>query len=360
MPAVFVMEQHLGHEVYCRNLRKGLESVDKVAPRFVEITYYCDRFDRKPISFLSDGIRGALCGRHQALKGLRATPDAVAVFNTQVPAVLATLVATSRPYVLCTDITPVQQDQMAVQYDHHVHGNPLVASFKHRLNSRVLSGAARLLPWSSWAGQSLVDDYGIDPGRVEVVAPGIDLELWVPDEERRRASAVPRILFVGGQFERKGGPVLLDAFARLPRGTAELDVVTRSEVESDLPGLTIHRNMTPNSPELIELYQSASIFALPSRGEAFGIAAAEASGAGLALVGARTGGLTDIIVDGETGVLVEPDDPATLAEELATLCAEPGRRAAMGRSARARAEARFSAEVNARRVAEIVVELAAH
>ena len=62
------------------------------------------------------------------------------------------------------------------------------------------------MPWSTWTRRSLVEEYGVDPQRVEVVPPGIDLERWAPGERRE---GPPRILFVGGDLYRKGGATLL-------------------------------------------------------------------------------------------------------------------------------------------------------
>ncbi len=79
----------------------------------------------------------------------------------------------------------------------------------------------------------------------------------------------------------------------------------------------------------------------PSRAESFGVAALEAAASGLPVVASRVGGLPEVVADGETGLLVEPDDPAALAAALSALIHNPERRRAMSAAARAHAVARY-------------------
>jgi glycosyltransferase involved in cell wall biosynthesis len=345
--ALFVMEQHLGHQTYYENLRRFTEADDRVQARWAPVTYRDPEALWSRVPGLPPHLRGSLTGWAQVRRALAEKSDVI-FFNTQVPAVLGGAAIGQRPYVIATDLTPIQYDQMGRQYGHSPDKSALLRSYKHHANVRTLCNAARLLPWSNWARNSLIRDYGVEAERVEVVPPGVDTFSWRPGEGR--SAGVTRILFVGGDLERKGGGVLLEAFRSLPRGVAELHLVTRSRTPRD-EGIYSYHHMQPNSPELVALFQSCDIFVLPTEAEAFGIAAVEASATGLPIIATDVGGLTDIVAEGETGFLIRPGSVRELVDRLLVLCQDAQLRERMGRAGRQRAEALFDARQNARRVA---------
>jgi glycosyltransferase involved in cell wall biosynthesis len=97
-----------------------------------------------------------------------------------------------------------------------------------------------------------------------------------------------------------------------------------------------------NHERVSEYYRGADIFVFPSIFEAFPIPPIEAMATGLPVVATRAGGAVESVVHGETGLLVERDDPTALADAIAELVGDPGRRAEMGAAGRARAERLFS------------------
>ena len=97
----------------------------------------------------------------------------------------------------------------------------------------------------------------------------------------------------------------------------------------------------------------------PSRADNLPLAVLEAMAAGLPVVGTRVGGIPELVVDGETGVLVEPEDPPALAEALDSLAASPELRRELGRAGRARGIEHFSPEGTARRMVAFYEELCA-
>ena len=160
-----------------------------------------------------------------------------------------------------------------------------------------------------------------------------------------------RVLFVGGQFERKGGIDLLDAMRRLgPR--AELDVVTGSEIAGvpDDVRVRVHRGLSPQSPELVRLYREADIFALPSWGDCMPQAVAEALAAGLPVVATDVGAIPEMVNDSVNGFLVRPRDPRALGVALETLVTDARKRAAFGRWSRVFAEQEHDARKNNRAI----------
>ncbi|MGD2049803.1 MAG: glycosyltransferase family 4 protein [Chloroflexota bacterium] len=352
--ANFIMEQHVGLRSYYENLRRFIDESKKIEANWEEITYEEPGliWDRLPL--LPDHWRGALVGRSQTRRGLSQHSYDVAFFHTQVPAALGGRLVTKRPYILCTDITPIQYDQLGPYYDHKADGNGLLSRYKHRTNVQLFHNAARVLSYSNWARDSLICDYGLDGSNVEVLPPGVDIEKWQPKDGTD--DNIFRILFIGYDLDRKGGNLLLEAFRALPANLTELILVTRSFVPEER-GVKLYNEMQPNSAELIALSQSCDVFVLPTKAEAFGIAAVEASALGLPVIATTKGGLGDIVVDGETGFLIQPGDKQMLVSRLRLLLEDPTLRQKLGQAARERIVKHFNARQNATRVIEILEEV---
>jgi glycosyltransferase involved in cell wall biosynthesis len=164
-------------------------------------------------------------------------------------------------------------------------------------------------------------------------------------------------LFVGGDFQRKGGDLLLEWFRTKDTRDMELHLVTRDPVPA-LPGVCVYPNLQPNSDALRDLFHRSDVFVLPSRSECFGIATVEAMAAGLPVVATDVGGAADIVDNGRTGYLIPGGDSRSLANALDSLTSDAGKRVAMGRAARDVAEQRFDIERNARRTLDRLKALA--
>jgi glycosyltransferase involved in cell wall biosynthesis len=350
--AVFVMEQHLGHRTHYLNLYQLLALSPRLATSWIPITYHTGKPPMTRLPLLCK-IRGMLNGRTEAVQGLRATRNYdIAYFNTQVPAVLACEELRRRPYVISTDITPRQYDQFGAYYGHQPDKKDLLGLLKHILNRLVLQRAAHICVWSQWTRASMVHEYGVAPELISVLPPGIDLECWQPGD--RKSTQPFKILFVGGDLYRKGGQTLIDAFRSLPSGSAELHLVTRSEIERE-PGVFIYQDLTPNDSSLRQLYREAHVFVLPSEAEAFGIAAAEAAASGLPAIVSDSGGLPETVFDGVSGYVVPVGDTQAVAERLRTLSNDPNLCMRMGRAARAHAEQHFNMRHNAEALVAILL-----
>ena len=233
----------------------------------------------------------------------------------------------------------------------------------------------------------------VDPERVKVVHNGIDLEAWQhPQGQEADAAAAatlkrlgidpdrPTIVFVGRITRQKGLPHLLRACEQLP---ADVQVILCAgapdtpEIKAEVEGLVAHlrdkrtgvvwiEEMLPR-PELIAVLAASDVFVCPSVYEPLGIVNLEAMAVGLPVVGSATGGIPDVIVDGETGLLVPieqvqdgtgtPIDPARfeadLAERLTTLVTDTEAAKAMGQAARRRVEEHFAWEAIAQRTMDV-------
>jgi glycosyltransferase involved in cell wall biosynthesis len=351
--AVFVMEQHLGHQSFYQNMRKFMDLSPRLEATWVKVTYSQPGHWIEKVPFLPKNLSGTLVGRSQVREALSRTKYDIALFNTQVPAVLGGSLTNRQPYIICTDITPIQYDKMGSDYGHIPDQNGLIQQYKQQVNTKLFQNAARNLPWSQWTANSLVKDYGVKERRIEVIHPGVDIDLWKPG---KNPPCHPlRILFVGGDFYRKGGMLLVEACRQLPVGSIELVLVTKSTVPQD-PWITTYHNMLPNSEDLIQLYRSCDVFVLPTNGEAFGIAAIEACSIGLPVIATRVGGLAEIVSDEETGYLISPGDQQGLVDRLTQLLDDCKLRRHLGQAARVRAEHCFNARKNVDRLIEILYE----
>jgi starch synthase len=108
--------------------------------------------------------------------------------------------------------------------------------------------------------------------------------------------------------------------------------------------------------DVVQLYSHASLFVCPSVYEPFGLINLEAMACGTPVVATRVGGIPEVVLDGETGQLVPPRDPAALADAVRRLLADPGRAAEFGAAGRRRVEARFSWDRIAERTLEVYRE----
>ena len=335
----YVMEQTLGNITHYLNLRSAEPLATAVLPRWLPIEY-------RP-GVLPWTVTGGWLARNALLPVLDQV-DGVFI-HTMTLALGAFDLFLKKPFVLSCDATPFAKRHMRGAYG---LASQLAWSeiAKRRLYRQMLRRAAGFTAWSNWAKESLVRDYGCSPKDVAVIPPGVDVSAFAPGA---REHALPRILFVGGDFVRKGGDLLLEIFRKHLRGSAELVLVTRDRVPEE-PGVSVHLDLRANSPELRALYSTSDIFALPTRADCYALACMEAMAAALPVVTTRVGGLSDLVTEGVTGHVIDVDDEAGLASALASLSADSGKRMEMAAAARAQALARFDAKANAKALFEFV------
>ncbi|HKE16313.1 MAG TPA: glycogen synthase [Kofleriaceae bacterium] len=215
--------------------------------------------------------------------------------------------------------------------------------------------ADRIIAVSEEMRTDVLAHFRVDPARVVVIHNGVDAEAYRPTDRRdalaRHGIEAPYVLFVGRISEQKGIFQLLEAAASLPDGVAlvlcasspdtpELKARLSAAVAS-LPRVRWIDQMLPVD-QLVQLYSHAAVFACPSIYEPFGLINLEAMACSTPVVATRVGGIPEVVVDGETGWLVPPGDPAALAGALRGALADPQRAARFGAAGRRRVEQRFS------------------
>jgi glycosyltransferase involved in cell wall biosynthesis len=226
-------------------------------------------------------------------------------------------------------------------------------------DARAFAAARAIVCTSQWAADDLARRQPECASRVHVMPLPVAVEDFGANwaEERATRPGALRVLFIGGDFERKGGPDLLDAWraAALPAG-AELHLVTDWPLpDRGLPaGVVVHRGVRAYTPEWFQQWRDADLFVLPSRGEAFGIVLQEAAAAGLPAIGTRINAIPELVVDGETGILVPPRAPDALAAAVARLAGDSTLRRRMGEAARRRALERYALSHYADRLGQLM------
>jgi starch synthase len=238
-------------------------------------------------------------------------------------------------------------------------------------------GADAVIAVSNGMAADVVAAYPeLDPARVHVVHNGIDADEYRPVDETdvldRHGVDVsqPYALFVGRITRQKGlshllraakdvpGQLVLCAGAPdTPEIAAEASALV-AELQPTRGGVIWIQEMLPRQ-DVVQLLSHATVFVCPSVYEPLGIVNLEAMACGTAVVASGVGGIPEVVVDGETGLLVPYDEsePAdferTLAQRLTELISDPDRAAAMGRAGRERAVADFGWDAIARRTVEL-------
>ncbi|HET6165663.1 MAG TPA: D-inositol-3-phosphate glycosyltransferase [Marmoricola sp.] len=227
---------------------------------------------------------------------------------------------------------------------------------------QVVAAADMLIANTVDEAKELINSYDADPARVEVVHPGVDLDVFrpVPMLDARRRLGLPAdadvLLFVGRIQPLKAPDVLLraaDALVRRdparrrrlvvavvggPSGTGLEHPTALADLAESLGIGDIVRFVPPvHRDELVDWYAAATLVCVPSYNESFGLVAVEAQAVGTPVVAAAVGGLTTVVADGRSGRLVDGHDPEDYARVFERIIDAPGLRAALSVGALAQA-----------------------
>jgi glycosyltransferase involved in cell wall biosynthesis len=343
----FVMEQTLGHVTHAQNFRQWIAQDPDVIATWIPVSYDIqDRWDKVPLVRRNWTLRASIRAREQVRAALRSTRLDGLFFHTQVTAIFARRLMADIPTVVSMDATPLNFDSIGSPYDHKPSQFGPLESFKNALNRRAFSQARRLITWHEWGKDSLVNEYGVDAEKVVVIPPGVDVDKW-KSARNGDAGRPIRLLFVGGDFRRKGGDTLLAAYRTALMQDCELDIVTRENVDiQGLSGVRVHHGLGPNSPELMALYARADLFTFPTLADTLPLVIMEAMASGLPVITTSVGALREEVEDGISGFLIPPGDANALAEATRRLVTNPQLLRDMSAAARRRADQKFNASRN--------------
>jgi glycosyltransferase involved in cell wall biosynthesis len=206
-------------------------------------------------------------------------------------------------------------------------------------------------PWMLEYARALNAGRDVD---LRYAPPGVDAQVYRP-ANRRDPLHDPYVLCVGRLDDpRKNVGLLLEAFSRTGNTVPGLRLVLagqagpRESFWRRAESLGVRERISfverPTAGKLVELYQCAAVFALPSDEEGLGIVLLEAMACGIPAVSTRSGGPDGVIEDGVDGFLVARDDAASMADRIARMCGDPSANIEIGRRARRTIEARYSLE----------------
>jgi glycosyltransferase involved in cell wall biosynthesis len=190
----------------------------------------------------------------------------------------------------------------------------------------VYDRAAGVIAMSHWLARNLIEVTGVPAAKVHVVHPGISAGASVEGPLPEKTGPRNRLLFVGREFTRKGGDLVVAALAILRRDfdpEITLTVAGPREwpMEGEIPdGVRFLGERT--LAEVAGLYDTHDLFVLPSRLEAFGIVFAEAAARGVPAIGRDAFAMPEVIQPGVSGALASGDDPSDLAKLIAETLAD--------------------------------------
>jgi glycosyltransferase involved in cell wall biosynthesis len=258
------------------------------------------------------------------------------------------------PIFTVLDATQKQLQAFGSGYGIYPAKSRVLENIKHRMRRRHYRACAGIFAFSDWAGRSLVADYGVDPRKVHVLPHGAVVERWPRRTREEKSGEICNILFVGGDFKRKGGEFLLNWAARTRDREWRMHIVTRDKIETTDERITVHNGMAPADPRLTELFAEADIFALPTLVDTSPLVIAEAFAAGLPVISSDVAAIPEMITQGVTGFAIPLTQTKRWEECLDLLIRDRELRRRMGAAARQDAEHRFDARKNIRIAVDLI------
>jgi phosphatidylinositol alpha-1,6-mannosyltransferase len=245
--------------------------------------------------------------------------------------------------------------------------------FQWKLRNHIYRSADAIIANGEFSVQGLAS-IGIDPSKVYKITPGLDTSLFHPEDSQTELKSRYGIdgelvvMTVARLVSRKGHKRVLRALAEIAANVPSFKyvIVGRGPLEAELRALTAELNLEQRvvfagfvpDDQLNHHYNLADIVVMPNTGddgdvEGFGMVFLEANAAGKPVIGGRSGGTSEAILDRETGFLVDPSEDRELRDALQTLLNDDKLRQTMGAAGLHRARTDFSWDTRASAVHEI-------
>jgi glycosyltransferase involved in cell wall biosynthesis len=221
------------------------------------------------------------------------------------------------------------------------------------LERSIYRNATLIFTMSSHVSRSLTEQYGCEPGKIECVSIGSNVASPNEHELSDARYASRRILFVGIDWERKGGPLLVQAFRRVLERMpdAKLTIVGCSPT-IDVPNCEVLGRLPLQ--EVGAHYRRAAVFCMPTQNEPFGVVFLEAFEHRLPVIATNIGAIPEIVQEGVSGYTVATGDVDALADRLCRLLPSPGLCKQFGEAGHAHIRARYTWQSTGRRIAHAI------
>lgn len=355
----FILTTCLGNSTRYNNLRKYAERDPEVECVWAPINYQVPEEQAALLKKLPSPLYWQSVSLYQAstvLKQLHRL-DAVMVHQFEPSMVLSLrrLAAQYPVIVSSTDDTPLINPEGHPMYPNELRRSPFLQKLRLWMDLWRARQADMSLPMSYWAGNILTQDCGVANNTVHSIPVGLDLEDWPAVPPRSpKTTANPKILFVGNDFQRKGGDLLLQVHQQHFADQVELHLVTKEPVAAHLPNVFVYNNITVKDDRLRRLYAEADLFVLPTTCDLVPWVCLEAMASSCPVISTKVGGIPDLIRPGENGWLIEPGDAQALVQSIQHLLDNPAQRQRMGQRGREIVEQEFSAAVNVPRMLNLM------
>ena len=355
----FILNIHSGNMTRYVNLRKFAEKDPEVQCHWTPVSGYPPPSVEKFMSFLPRLWISRFWIFWQLLPALRqlATLDAMVIhlFEAETICALRPRFFRSPILVSSTDEAPIVDESRYPLFPFQLAKSRRRRAFRLRLDRWRLTRMDLFIPFSEWVGNILVKECGVPAEKVFPIHVGIDLGLWsLPSDPTRNVNDRLKILFVGGDFKRKGGDLLLEVFVERFANVAELHIVS-GEAPEELPAhVYVHQDLTSNDGRLIRLYSDCDLLAVPSTADLIPWVFIEAMAMGRPAIGTDVGAIAEIVEHGRTGFIVAKGDQAALGDRIQQLLDDPALRREMGRRGRERVERLFDASKNVSKMLSVI------
>jgi phosphatidylinositol alpha-1,6-mannosyltransferase len=266
----------------------------------------------------------------------------------------------------------------------YAHGEEILSALTSRklawLLPRIYRGAAAIIA-NSQHTKMLLQDIGVNASRIHVIHPGVHVQSFYTSSEaaqrirqKHHLGTAPVLLTVGRMQRRKGQDRVIQALPRIRQSLPQVQYVMVGTGEELTSLATLAHELGVQDSvvfagkvldqELAAYYAACDVFIMPNRQidsdiEGFGIVYLEAGAAGKPVVGGKSGGTDDAIVDGVTGIRVDGNSSVEIADAVVDLLAVPDRAKAMGLRGRQRVESEFAWDTVVARTRQVTIMIAA-